>query len=57
MMVSVSPSVSKDGEVWTVTFNVLFKSFSIQFELGKTFVEDNPVSKEINKVNTRSNNN
>ena len=58
MMVSVSPSVniSKDGEVWTVTFNVLFKSFSIQFELGKTFVEDNPVSKEINKVNTRSNN-
>ena len=53
MMVSVSPSVniSKDGEVWTVTFNVLFKSFSIQFELGKTFVEDNPVSKEINKVN------
>ena len=52
MMVSVSPSVniSKEGEVWTVTFNVLFKSFSIQFELGKTFVEENPVSKEINKV-------
>ena len=52
MMVSVSPSVniSKDGDVWTVTFNVLFKSFSIQFELGKTFVEENPVSKEINKV-------
>ena len=55
MMVLVSPSVniSKEGEVWTVTFNVLFKSFSIQFELGKTFVEENPVSKEINKVNTR----
>ena len=52
MMVSVSPSVniSKEGDVWTVTFNVLFKSFSIQFELGKTFVEENPVSKEINKV-------
>jgi len=51
MMVSVSPSVniSKDGDVWTVTFNVLFKSFSIQFELGKTFVEENPVSKEVNK--------
>ena len=52
MMVSVSPSVniSKEGNVWTVTFNVLFKSFSIQFELGKLFVEENPVSKEINKV-------
>ena len=52
MMVSVSPSVniSKEGDVWTVTFNVLFKSFSIQFELGETFVEENPVSKEINKV-------
>ena len=49
MMVSVRPSVniSKAGDVWTVTFNVLFKSFSIQFELGKTFVEENPVSKEI----------
>ena len=52
MMVMVSPSVniSKDGDVWTVTFNVLLESFSIQFELGKTFVEENPVSKEINKV-------
>ena len=52
MMVSVSPSVNinKEGELWTVTFNVLFKSFSIQFELGKEFVEENPVSKEINKV-------
>ena len=52
MMVSVRPSVniSKDGDLWTVTFNILFKSFSIQFELGKTFVEENPVSKEINKV-------
>merc|ERR1711973_182224 len=51
MMVSVRPSVniSKDGDLWTVTFNILFKSFSIQFELGKTFVEENPVSKEINK--------
>ena len=59
MMVSVSPSVniSKDGEVWTVTFNVLFKSFSVHFELGKTFVEENPVSKEINKVNARFKNN
>merc|ERR1711872_696592 len=52
MMVMVSPSVniSKDGDVWTVTFNVLLESFSIQFELGKTFVEENPVSKEINKI-------
>merc|ERR1711872_228926 len=51
MMTSVSPSVniSKDGAVWTVTFNVLLnQSFSIQFELGKTFVEENPVSKETN---------
>ena len=56
MMVMVSPSVniSKDGDVWTVTFNVLLESFSIQFELGKTFVEENPVSKEINKVRPRS---
>ena len=52
MMVSVSPSVdiNREGELWTVTFNVLFKSFSLQFELGKEFVEENPVSKEINKV-------
>ena len=52
MMVSARPSVniSKDGDLWTVTFNILFKSFSIQFELGKIFVEENPVSKEINKV-------
>ena len=41
---------NKEGELWTVTFNVLFKSFSLQFELGKEFVEENPVSKEINKV-------
>lgn len=52
MMVSVSPSVDivKDGNIWSVTFNVLFQRFSIQFELGKEFVETNPVSKEINKV-------
>ena len=52
MMVSVSPSVdiAKDGNIWSVTFNVLFQRFSIQFELGKEFVEANPVSKEINKV-------
>merc|ERR1712156_328116 len=51
MMVSVSPGVniSREGEVWTVTFKVLFKEFSLQFELGKEFVEENPVSKEINK--------
>merc|ERR1711909_64020 len=51
MMVSISPrvNINKEGELWTVTFNVLFKSFSLQFELGKEFVEENPVSKEINK--------
>ena len=52
MMVSVRPSVtiSREGDTWTVTFNVLFKSPKIQFELGKEFTETNPVSKEINKV-------
>ena len=52
MMVSVSPGVniSREGEIWTVTFKIFFKEFSLQFELGKEFVEENQVSKDINKV-------
>ena len=50
MLNSPSVNINKEGELWSVTFNVLFKSFSLQFELGKEFVEENPVSKEINKV-------
>merc|ERR1712210_90895 len=51
MMVSVSPKVTiaKEGDKCTVTFKILIKSFSLTFELGKEFTEDNPISGEKNK--------
>ena len=52
MMVSVSPKVTiaKKEDKCTVTFKILIKSFSLTFELGKEFTEDNPISGEKNKA-------
>merc|ERR1712203_311242 len=51
MMVSVSPkiTIAKEEDKCTVTFKILIKSFSLTFELGKEFTEDNPISGEKNK--------
>merc|ERR1712203_652589 len=51
MMVSVSPkiTIAKEEEKITITFKILIKSFSLTFELGKEFTEDNPISGEKNK--------
>jgi len=50
-MVTVSPkiSIAKEEEKCTVTFTILIKSFPLTFELGKEFIEDNPISGEKNK--------
>ena len=52
MMVSVSPKVTiaKEEDKCTVTFKILIKSFSLTFELGKEFTEDNPISGEKNQA-------
>ena len=57
MMVSVSPKVTiaKEEDKCTVTFKILIKSFSLTFELGKEFTEDNPISGEKNKVHMERN--
>ena len=51
-MVTVSPkiTIAKEEEKCTVTFTILIKSFPLTFELGKEFIEDNPISGEKNKV-------
>ena len=57
MMVSVSPkiTIAKEEDKCTVTFKILIKSFSLTFELGKEFTEDNPISGEKNKVHMERN--
>ena len=57
MMVSVSPkiTIAKEEDKCTVTFKILIKSFSLTFELGRKFTEDNPISGEKNKVHMERN--
>ena len=44
-MASTKPAITitKDGDKWSITFKVMIKTQTINFEIGKEFSEENPM--------------
>ena len=42
--------ITKEGETWSITFKVMFKSNTLTFVIGKEFSETNPITSETSKV-------
>ena len=51
-MASTKPgiTITKDGDKWSITFKVMIKTHTINFEIGKEFSEENPMLGEKAKV-------
>ena len=52
LMVSTSPNlaITREGNLWTISFKVLLKTNTLRFEIGKEFTENNHVIGEENTV-------
>ena len=54
-MASTKPAITitKDGDKWSITFKVMLKTQTLNFEIGKEFSDENPMLGGKSKVGVR----